>query len=159
MGAGSRTFRSKNMGAPENYDDDAKQDSTHPLLLPKPEKAGVVPDKDIEVLAKAMGIDRTSQDQPSESTPQLTDAKVRRRSVFNGKRYGPGNRPYWEMKEGQERSCYPNLIKALAKELDPRCRRNIWENPDSNGLTSERRNSTKKGGLSIIETAVHIQSN
>ena len=125
--AGFRTFRSKIMGVPENYDDNAEQDRTSPLLLPKPKKTGVVRDKDIGVLARAMGIDRTSQDQPSESTPQLTDAKVRQRSVLDGKRHGPGNRPYWEMKEGQERSRYPNLIRALAKELDPRRRRNIWE--------------------------------
>ena len=47
--------------------------------------------------------------------------------VLDGKRYGPGNRPYWEIKEGQERSRYPNLIRALAKELDPSHRRSIWE--------------------------------
>ena len=115
------------MGIPENYDDDAERERTHPLLLPKPEKAGVVPSKNLEVLAKAMDLDKAGQDVPSESTPQLTDAKVRRRSVLDGKRYGPGNRPYWEMKEGQERSRYPNLIRALAKELDSRRRRNIWE--------------------------------
>ena len=96
-------------------------------MLTKPENAGVVPSKDIEVLAKTMGLDRTSQSTPSESTPQLTEAKVRRRSVLDGKRYGPGNRPYWEMKEGQERSRYPNLIRALAEESDPRQRRSIWE--------------------------------
>ena len=127
MGVGFRTFRSKIMGIPENYGDGAEQNGTHPMLLPKPEKDGTVPDKNIEVLAKAMGIDRPSQNQPSESTPQLTDAKVRRRSVLDGKRYGPGNRPYWEMKEGQERSRYPNLIRALAKESDPTCRRNVLE--------------------------------
>ena len=127
QGAGFRTFRSRAMGIPENYNDDAEQDRTHPLLLPKPEKAGVVPSKDIEVLSKAMGLDKTSQGKPPESTPKLTDAKVRRRSVLDGKRYGPGNRPYWEMKEGQERSCYPNLIRALANESDPSRRRNIWE--------------------------------
>ena len=115
------------MGISDNYDDNAERDRTNPLLLPKPEKAGVVPSKHIEVLAKAMGLDKTSQDKPSESTPQLTDAKVRRRSVLDGKRYRPGNRPYWEMKEGQERSRYPNLIRALAKESDPSHRRNVWE--------------------------------
>ena len=82
------------MGIPENYDNNAEQERTHPLLLPKPEKAGVVPSKDLEVLAKAMGLDNAGQDVPSESTPQLTKAKVRRRSVLDGKRYGPGNRPY-----------------------------------------------------------------
>ena len=115
------------MGIPENYDNDAEWAGTHPMLLPKPDKAGVVPKKDLEVLAKAMGVDRSSKDPPSGSTPQLTNAKVRQRSVLDGKRYGPGNRPYWEMKEGQERSRYPNLIRALAKESDPSRRRNICE--------------------------------
>ena len=55
QGAGFRTFRSKVMGIPENYDNDAERKRTHPLLLPKPEKAGVVPSKDLEVLAKATG--------------------------------------------------------------------------------------------------------
>ena len=115
------------MGIPENYDDDVERNRTHPLLLPKPEKAGVVKNEDLEVLAKAMGLDKTSKGQPLESTPPLTEAKVRRRSVLDGKRYGPGNRPYWEMKEGQERSRYPNLIRALSKESDPSQRRSIWE--------------------------------
>ena len=94
QGAGFRTLRSKTMGIPENYGDNAERDRIHPMLLPKPEKAGLLPDKDIEVLARAMGIDRPSQNQPSEPTPQLTDAKARQRSVLDGKRYGPGNRPY-----------------------------------------------------------------
>ena len=74
-----------------------------------------------------MGVDKPSKKQPLGSTSPSTDAKVRQRSVLDGKRYGPGNRPYWEMKEGQERSRYPNLIRALAEEPDPRQRRNIWE--------------------------------
>ena len=47
--------------------------------------------------------------------------------MLDGKRYGSGNRPYWEMKEGQERSRYPNLIRALSKESDPSQRRSIME--------------------------------
>ena len=47
--------------------------------------------------------------------------------LLDGKRYGPGNRSYWEMKEGQVRSRYPNIIRALAKESDPSQRRSIWE--------------------------------
>ena len=54
-------------------------------------------------------------------------AYIMRLKLLDGKRYGPGNRPYWEMEEGQERSRYPNLIRALAEEPDPRQRRNIWE--------------------------------
>ena len=52
---------------------------------------------------------------------------VYRFAVLDGKRYGPGNIPCWEMKEGQERSRYPNLIRVLTKELEPSCRRSIWE--------------------------------
>ena len=115
------------MGNQQNYDANAEQARTHPMLLPKPDKAGVVPKKDLEVLAKTMGVDGPGKKQPSELTLQLIDAKMRQRSVLDGKRYGPGNRPYGEMKEGQERSRYPNLIRALAKESDPRRRRNIWE--------------------------------
>ena len=133
------------MGIPQNYDDDAERERTHPLLLPKPEKAGVVPSKDLEVLAKAMGLDKTGQDVPSESTPQLTDAKVRRRSVLDGKRYGPGNRPYWEMKEGQERSRYPNLIRALTEESDPRQRRSIWERFRKQTDSRVRNGTVQKG--------------
>ena len=36
---------------------------------------------------------------------------------------GPGNRPYWEMKEGRVSSRYPDLIKALRRESDPSRRR------------------------------------
>ena len=66
QGAGFRTFRSKTMGIPENYNDNAERARTHPMLLPKPDKAGVVPKKDLEVLAKAMGVDGFSKNQPSE---------------------------------------------------------------------------------------------
>ena len=94
QGAGFRTFRSKLMGIPKNYDDNTEQDRTHPLLLPKPEEAGVVQSKDLEVLTKAMGLDKTSEDVPSGSTPQLTGAKVRQMSMLDGKIYGPGKRQY-----------------------------------------------------------------
>ena len=61
-------------------------------------------------------------------SPQATKAMVSwTRYMLDGKRYGPGNRPYWEMEEGQERSRSPNLIRALAEEPDPRQRRTIWE--------------------------------
>ena len=127
QGAGFRIFRSKSMGIPEDYGDDAERVRTHPLLLPTPEKAGVMPQQDLTVLAKAMGIDETDSKLPRMLTPPLTEAKVRRRSVLDGKRYWPGNRPYWEMKEGQKRSRYPNLIRVLAREQDPSRRRQLWE--------------------------------
>ena len=123
QGAGFRTFRSKIMGIPEHYDDDAERVRTHPLLLPKSQKAGVVPSKDLEVLGKTMGISEF----PEGSTPQLTPAKVGRRSVLEEIKYGPGDRSYWEMKEGRAQSRYSELIRALAKEKDPRRRRLLFE--------------------------------
>ena len=92
------------MCIPESYNDNTEQSRTCPMSLTKPDKAGVVPKKDLEVLAKAMGVDGPGKKQPSRSTPQLTNTKVRRRSVLNGKRYGTRNRPYREIKEGQEKS-------------------------------------------------------
>ena len=38
QGAGFRLFRSKIMGIPENYDDEAERVRTHPQLLPKPKE-------------------------------------------------------------------------------------------------------------------------
>ena len=64
-----------------SYDDDAEQARTHPMLLPKPDKARVVPKKDIEVLAKAMGVDGPGKKQSSGQTPKLTDTNVRRKGV------------------------------------------------------------------------------
>ena len=56
QGSGFRTFWLKTMGIPENYDDDEEHIRTHLLLLPKTDKAGVVPKEDLKVLVKAMGI-------------------------------------------------------------------------------------------------------
>ena len=78
------------MGVPEDYDNDADRVHTHPLLLSKPEKTGVVPPEDLKVLAKAIGVDNKGMKLPKESTPSSTTAKVGRRSVLDGKRYGPG---------------------------------------------------------------------
>ena len=86
-----------------------------------------MPQEDLKVLAKAMGVNDQGAELPKESTPSSTTVKVGQRSVLDGKRYGPGNRPYWDMKEGQERSRYPNLIRALAREQDPGLRRRLWE--------------------------------
>ena len=131
QGAGFRTFRSKVMGVSENYDDDAERVRTHPQLLPKPKKAGVVSSKDLEVLAKAVGVQDKTSKLSDMSTPPVTDAKVGRRSVLGDMKYGPGNRPYWEMKEGRVQSRYPNLMRALAKESDPSRRRQLWESHKS----------------------------
>ena len=72
QGAGFRTFRSKTMGVPEDYDDDAERVRTHPLLLPKPDKAGVVPPEDLKVLAKTIGVDDKGMKLSKESTPPST---------------------------------------------------------------------------------------
>ena len=127
QGAGFRTFRSKVMGILEHYDDDAERVRTHSLLLPKPKKAGVVPPEDLEVLAKAMGVPIKASKLSDESTPPLTDTMVGRRSVLRDMKYGPGNRPYWEMKEGQVQSRYPNLVRALSTKYNPARRRQLFE--------------------------------
>ena len=64
---------------------------------------------------------------PGVSTSPLTDAAVRQSSVLGDKWYGPGRRPYWEMKESRERTRYPNFIRDLAKEPDRGFRRQLWE--------------------------------
>ena len=53
--------------------------------------------------------------------------KRRGRRLLKNTKYGPGNRPYWEMKEGRAQSRYPDLIRALAKEKDPVRRRQLFE--------------------------------
>ena len=50
QGAGFRLFRSKVMRIPEDYNDDAEKVRTHPLLLPTPKEAGVVPTEDLQVI-------------------------------------------------------------------------------------------------------------
>ena len=45
--------------------------------------------------------------------------------VLDNNKFGPGNRPYWEMKEGRAQFRYPDLIKALRSESDPGRRRQI----------------------------------
>ena len=43
------------MGMPDDYDDDTKKVRTYSLLLPQPKEAGLVPPKDLKVLANALG--------------------------------------------------------------------------------------------------------
>ena len=45
--------------------------------------------------------------------------------LLDNDKFGPGNRPYWEMKEGRAQFRYPDLIKALRSESDPGRRRQI----------------------------------
>ena len=48
-----------------------------------------------------------------------------REVMLDNDKFGPGNRPIWEMKEGRVSSRYPDLIKALRRESDPSRRRQI----------------------------------
>ena len=59
--------------------------------------------------------------------------------VLDTDRFGPGNRPYWEMKEGRVSSRYPDLLRTLSKARDPGQRRLLFE--------SHRRNVRKRGGV------------
>ena len=126
QGAGFRLFRHKIMGVPLDYDDDAERIRTHPALLPKLKKAGVVPSTDLKVLAKAMGLKNQGND-PKVSSSPVTPAMVGRRSVLDDMKFGPGNRPYWEMKEGRAKCRYPDLIRALSAEQDPIRKRQLFE--------------------------------
>ena len=35
--------------------------------------------------------------------------------MLDNDNFGPGNRPYWEMKEGRVSSRYPDLLRTLSK--------------------------------------------
>ena len=82
------------MGITENYGDNEEHIRTNPLLPRKLDKAGVVFKEDLEVLAKPIGIGRLSGKLPERSTPPLTDAKTRQRSVLGSSRYKLGHRLY-----------------------------------------------------------------
>ena len=45
--------------------------------------------------------------------------------MLDNNKFGPGNRPYWEMKEGRTQFRYPDLIRALKSESDPGRRKQI----------------------------------
>ena len=127
QGAGFRLFWSKVMGIPEEYDDEAEKVRTHPMLLPKPKKAGVVSSSDLQVLSKALGVDSQNHDRQDGSTPPVTPVPLGRRSVLDDNKFGPGNRPYWEMKEGRVSTRYPGLLRALSTIKDPEKRRLLFE--------------------------------
>ena len=115
------------MGIPENYDDEAERVRTHPMLLPKPKKAGVVSSGDLQVLSKALGVSGQNHDRQEGSTPPVTPVPPGRRSVLDDNKFGPGNRPYWEMKEGRVSTRYPGLLRALSRTQDPKKRRLLFE--------------------------------
>jgi len=64
--------------------------------------------------------------------------------VLDNDKFGPGNRPYWEMKEGQVSSRYPDLLRTLSKIRDPGQRRLLFE--------SHRRKVRKEGGMTSNPT-------
>ena len=47
--------------------------------------------------------------------------------MLDSMKFGPGNRPYWETKEGRTQSRYPDLLRILSKERDPSRRRLLFE--------------------------------
>ena len=76
----------------------------------------MVPSADLQVLAKALGV--KGQDH-EESTPPVTPVPRGQRSVLDNEKFGPGNRPYWEMKEGRSPFWCPDLAGALKRKSDP----------------------------------------
>ena len=120
-------FKSKIMGIPEDYDDEAERIRTHPQLLPKPKEAGVVSPNDLQVLLKVLGVDGQDHDRRKGLIPPVTPAPPGRRSVLDNDNFGSGNRPYWEMKEGRVSSRYPDLLRTLSKVQDSGRRRLLFE--------------------------------
>ena len=60
---------------------------------------------------------------PPHLTPVPTASSLT--ALLDNEKFGPGNRPIWDMKEGRVSSRYPDLIKALRRESDPSRRRQI----------------------------------
>ena len=127
QGTGFRLFRSKVMGIPEDYDDEAERIKTHPPLLPKPKEDWVVSSADLQVLSKTLGVEGQDHDRQGGSTPPVTPAPLGRRSVLDNDKFGAGNRPYWEMKEGRVSSRCPDLLRTLSKVQDSGQRRLMFE--------------------------------
>ena len=47
--------------------------------------------------------------------------------MLDDDKFGPGNRPYWEIKEGRVSTWYPGLLRALSRIQDPEKRRLLFE--------------------------------
>ena len=48
-------------------------------------------------------------------------------TLLDNDKFGPGNRPYWEIKEGRVSSWYPDLLQTLYRVWDPGQRRLLFE--------------------------------
>ena len=75
------------------------------------------------MLAKALGVKGKDNE---ESTPTVTPAQPERRNVLDNEKFGPGNRPYWEMEEGRAPFRDPGLIKAFKRKSDASRRQQIF---------------------------------
>ena len=80
-----------------------------------------------------------------EKTTQFCDFLVRLSFtpwalVLDNDKFGPGNRPYWEMKEGRVSSRYLDLLRTLSKVQDPRQRRLLVES---------HRRKVREGGSTV----------
>ena len=117
-----REFRSHLMGISVNYDDDVEQRNTHPKLLPKAEVEGVISKTDLEVLVTATSLNK-ERGIKERLISQQAKTVAKRRSVLNDAKYVTGNGPHW----GADRSWYPNLVRTLAEDPDPKKRRTFSE--------------------------------
>ena len=54
-------------------------------------------------------------------------SQLRGSSMLDNDKFGPGNRPYWEMKEGRVSTLYPGLLRALSRIQDPEKHRLLFE--------------------------------
>ena len=100
-----RKFRHNMMGVPVKCDDDLERRNTHPMLMPKVENEGLIPDerflKEIEVLAPAKrvaALGKTSKRGQSRGDKiELISLRfkgaAKQRSVLGEKIYGPGSGP------------------------------------------------------------------
>ena len=64
------------------------------------------------MLVKALEVQGQHHDRHDGTTPLVTPALSGRRSVLDNMKFGPGNRPYWEMKEGRAQSRYLDPINS-----------------------------------------------
>ena len=66
-------------------------------------------------------------------------------------KFGPGNRPYWEMKEGRAQTRYPDLLRTLSKVRDPSQKRLLFESHRHKirGTVGQSRGKIEQGGTRV----------